>query len=72
MPRNFPSFDAIARRWADLAERRMRDYVDLYNSGRWERYYTKQTFAARMRDVVASAKAWRELADGAEARDKAA
>ena len=72
MPRNPPPFDAIARRWADLAERRMRDYVDLYNSGRWAHYYTKQTFALRMRDVVAGAKAWRELAGGAEARDKAA
>jgi hypothetical protein len=72
MPRALPSFDAIACRWADLADRRLRDYVDLYNSGRWTHYYTKQAFALRMRDVVANAKTWRELAGEAEARDKAA
>lgn len=72
MPRPLPPFDAIARRWSDLAERRLLDYIELYNSGRWERYYTKQTFALRMRDVVVSAKAWRDLAGETEARDKAA
>ena len=45
-------FDAIARKWLDLAERRLHYYIELYQSGRWQHYYTKQGLAVRMRDVI--------------------
>jgi hypothetical protein len=57
-----PPFDAIARRWSDLAARRQAAYIELYASGRWKRYYTKETFALRMRDVIHATKTWRILA----------
>jgi uncharacterized repeat protein (TIGR03809 family) len=57
-----PPFDTIARKWCDLAERRREYFVELYNSGRWAHYYTKETFALRMRDVVGVTKVWRQLA----------
>ena len=52
----------ITRQWHDLAERRLAYYNELYRSGRWERYYTKENFALRMLDVIKAAKIWRDLA----------
>lgn len=67
-----PPFDAIVRKWSDLAERRQAYFIELYQSGRWTHYYTQRTFALRMRDVLANAKTWRELAGTVEPRDEAA
>ena len=58
-----PSFDIIARKWSDLAQRRLDYFVDLYRSGRWAHYYSETHFALRMRDVIRAAKVWAELAD---------
>jgi hypothetical protein len=55
--------DEITLRWRDLADRRVVYFTELYRSGRWEHYYTKDSFAVRMRDVIRAAKLWRELAD---------
>lgn len=55
-------FEVIARRGHDLAERRLAYYSELYRSGRWARYYSKEHFALRMLDVIKSAKTWRDLA----------
>lgn len=61
--RSRPPFDDIARRWHDLAERRLAHFTELYRSGRWQRYYASQEqFAARMLDVIRAAKNWAELA----------
>ena len=54
--------DVITRQWHDLAERRLAYYNELYRSGRWARYYTKEHFALRMLDVIKAAKTWRDLA----------
>jgi hypothetical protein len=52
----------IARQWHDLAERRLAYYNELYRSGRWARYYSKEHFASRMLDVIKAAKIWSDLA----------
>ena len=57
-----PDFETIARKWHDLAERRVDYYSELYRSGRWRRYYTADRFAVRMLDVISAAKSWRDLA----------
>lgn len=57
-----PNLEKIAQRWLDLAERRLADYTELYRSGRWKHYYTQESFAARMLDVIEDAKKWRQLA----------
>jgi len=57
---------AVARRWHDLAESRLAYFNELYRSGRWQRYYSKEHFALRMLDVIKAAKTWRELAGRAQ------
>jgi hypothetical protein len=52
-----------ARRWQVLAERRLLSYIELYRSGRWQRYYrSREEFAARMLDVIKVAKTFKEMA----------
>jgi hypothetical protein len=55
--------DEITLKWRDLSDRRLAYFTELYRSGRWKHYYTRESFEARMRDVVKATKAWRELAD---------
>ena len=48
----------------DLAQRRLDYYTELYRSGRWRHYYTEETLALRMLDVIKAVKLWAELAPG--------
>ncbi len=34
-------YDSIARKWLALAERRRAHLIELRDSGRWQRYYTR-------------------------------
>jgi hypothetical protein len=52
----------IARKWHDLAERRLDYYTELYRSGRFRHYYTEERFAVRMLQVIEAAKRWCDLA----------
>ena len=61
--------DRISQKWRDLAERRLAYFTELYSSGRWQRYYTPEDFAVRMRDVVKAAQVWSHLADRASAEE---
>ena len=54
--------DVITRQWHDLAERRLAYFTELYRSGRWQRYYTKERFTVLMRDVIGAVKTWKLLA----------
>ena len=58
-----PSFDEMSRRWLGLAERRLVYYAGLYQTGRWQRYYTPQSFAVRIVDVMKAVTVWRQLAE---------
>jgi hypothetical protein len=55
--------DEITLRWRDLADRRVAYFTELYHSGRYKHYYTRESFAVRMLDVIKAAKLWGELAD---------
>jgi uncharacterized repeat protein (TIGR03809 family) len=57
-----PRLDEISRKWLALAERRLAYYVELYRSGRWQSYYTKERFTVLMRDVIGAVKTWKRLA----------
>ena len=57
-----PRLDVIARKWHELAERRLAYFTELYRSGRWSHYYTQELFAVRMLDVIRAAKVWGDLA----------
>jgi len=49
---------AIAQRWRDLAERRRVHFTELYESGRWKKYYGEDRLLLRMKEVVATADGW--------------
>jgi uncharacterized repeat protein (TIGR03809 family) len=51
----------IVGKWHELAERRRAHFVELYESGRWKRYYGENEFVAQMRDVVQLAETWARL-----------
>jgi uncharacterized repeat protein (TIGR03809 family) len=58
----------IARKWLDLAERRLAYYHELYHSGRWRHYYaSEEEFAERMLDVIKAAKTFARIAGAAPA-----
>ena len=63
-------FDRAARRFLDLAERRLAWYEELYRSGRWRHYFpTEAHFARRMLDVITAVKAFRRVAGDAAIGD---
>jgi uncharacterized repeat protein (TIGR03809 family) len=61
-PFSSPYQDPVAQKWRALAERRRADFVELYRSGRWKRYYTRDQFAVRLRDAMDAADTWAKLA----------
>ena len=70
MPPAHERFERAARRWLDLAERRLVYYEALYRSGRWRHYFpTEEHFARRMLDVIKAVKTFRRVAGGRPASD---
>jgi len=64
----------VAQKWRALAERRRDHFFALYESGRWNRYYTDHEFLEAMRQAIAMADRWaiiapkpEELAEATEA-----
>jgi len=55
-------YDAVARKWLALAERRRAHFVELRDSGRWKHYYTADELTEVMREVVRSRNQWAKLA----------
>ena len=64
MPLTFvgPTPAEITRRGCELAERRRAHLIELYDSGRWARYYTEEQLVARMRDATNLVETWKQLA----------
>jgi uncharacterized repeat protein (TIGR03809 family) len=42
----------IARKWLALAERRMAHLIELYNNGRWTRYFTERELAEQLQEMT--------------------
>ena len=61
-------WERIALKWRNLAEQRRDHHVDLYKSGRWKHYYTDEEFLTEMRQAVALAERWAEIAPSGEER----
>ena len=47
-----------AEKWRDLAEQRRDYFQDLYDSGRWQRYYSEDELLRCLRDVAALCDRW--------------
>lgn len=57
-----PVYAELTEKWRSLAARRRAYFVHLYESGRWRLYYSEEAFIVAIREVVAVAQAWDDLA----------
>ncbi|MDQ8732586.1 TIGR03809 family protein [Bradyrhizobium sp. LHD-71] len=61
------AFDALRYQralegWRALAEGRLEHMTQLYESGRWRRYFSEEKFLSVIRETKAAADAWRRIA----------
>ncbi len=56
-------FETVAKRWHDLSQRRLADYADMYNSGRWRLFYAgEEEFALNVIEMIKTNNRWAQLA----------
>jgi uncharacterized repeat protein (TIGR03809 family) len=51
----------IVARWCDLAEQRLEYLSELFETGRWRRFYSERAFLENIREAKAAVEAWRVL-----------
>ena len=51
----------IVARWCNLAEQRLEYLKELYDSGRWRRFYGEQAFLENIREAKTAVEVWRGL-----------
>lgn len=54
----------LCERWCALAERRLAHLTELFESGRWRRYYTEHSLLENFREAKAAVKMWDALSRG--------
>ena len=54
----------LSARWCALAERRLEYLTDLFESGRWSRYYTERSLLENIREAKNAVKIWQALSRG--------
>ena len=64
-----PFFNEISRKWLDLAEHREKYFNELFRNGRWQHYYTMESFARLMHDVRKAVADWKKLASQAAGKN---
>ncbi|MGC2777218.1 MAG: TIGR03809 family protein [Bradyrhizobium sp.] len=57
----------LAARWCALAERRLDHLTELFESGRWRRYYTERSLLDDIRQAKAAVQTWKTLSVEPEA-----
>ncbi len=62
----------LAARWCALAEQRLRHLTELFESGRWRRYYSQTAFLENIREAKKAVEAWQALSGRPTARDDGA
>jgi hypothetical protein len=55
-------YDSTARRWLALVERRQQNFIELWNTGRWQHYYTHAKFLDEIRKMLDLRNRWALLA----------
>ena len=55
---------ALSARWCALAERRLEHLTELFESGRWRRYYSEHSLLENIREAKIAVKNWRALSLG--------
>ena len=51
-------------RWCELAEERLAYLIDMFESGRWRRYYGERAFLENVKEAKKAVETWRALASG--------
>jgi uncharacterized repeat protein (TIGR03809 family) len=51
----------VLGRWRQLAEQRLEHLTELFESGRWRRYYGELTFLENIREAKVAVETWRGL-----------
>jgi len=51
----------VFSRWCVLAERRLQHLIELFESGRWRRYYDERSLLENIREAKAAVETWRTL-----------
>ena len=51
----------VLGRWRMLAEQRLEHLTELFESGRWRRYHSEQTFLENIREAKNAVEVWRGL-----------
>jgi uncharacterized repeat protein (TIGR03809 family) len=59
----------IVARWCNLAEQRLEYLTELFDSGRWRRFYGEQAFLENIREAKSAVEAWRDLLSREASRD---
>ena len=67
IPRTIPA--AVTRRFHLLAELRCAYFVELQDSGRWQRYYSHDELVEQMQEAARLAQVWQALANNAQEVD---
>jgi uncharacterized repeat protein (TIGR03809 family) len=52
---------AIVARWCTLAERRLEHLTELFETGRWRRYYSEPALLENIQEAKAAVETWRRL-----------
>ena len=52
----------LAARWHTLAEQRLEHLTELFESGRWRRYYSERAFLENIQEAKTAVRTWRNLA----------
>jgi hypothetical protein len=62
----------IVVRWCNLAEKRLEYLTELFETGRWRRYYGEVAFLENIQEAKAAVEIWRDLLRYQDAAGKAA
>jgi uncharacterized repeat protein (TIGR03809 family) len=59
----------IIARWCNLAEKRLEYLTELFDSGRWRRFHSEESFIENIREAKRAVETWRELLSREATRD---
>src|ERR1700674_2167361 len=54
----------IVGRWCTLAEQRLDHLTELFETGRWRRYYSERAFLENIQEAKTAVGTWRKLSRG--------
>src|ERR1700694_693457 len=62
----------IVTRWCALAEQRLEYLTELFETGRWRRYFSERAFLENIQEAKTAVEIWRELSTSEASRDNPA